>query len=127
MGVQIAQYMRSSYIPTVVASSAYTGAVTPTIYLDFLNAYYLDMFNQITVYTNFMITHSSEGRLDIISNKFYGIPDLWWIIGMYNGIINPIFEIKVGINLRIPDRNQVDTLLQISTQPSNSSTTVDLL
>jgi hypothetical protein len=43
-----------------------------------------------------------ENRLDIIANKYYGSPDLWWVIAMGNNIIDP-FIVKVGDIIRIPN------------------------
>lgn len=40
-------------------------------------------------------------RLDLISNKFYGTPLLWWAIAIVNNIDNPM-DVKPGIVLRIP-------------------------
>jgi len=42
-----------------------------------------------------------ENRLDLISNKFYGTPLLYWAIAMMNEIDNPI-DIPSGVILRIP-------------------------
>ena len=42
-----------------------------------------------------------ENRLDIISNKYYGSPEYYWIIAMGNNLIDPLF-IKPGTILRIP-------------------------
>lgn len=40
-------------------------------------------------------------RLDLISNKFYGTPLLWWAIAIVNNIDNPM-DVQAGIVLRIP-------------------------
>ena len=47
------------------------------------------------------VLQSEENRLDIISNKYYGSPEYWWIIAMGNDLIDPLF-IKPGTILRIP-------------------------
>lgn len=42
----------------------------------------------------------SSDRLDIISHKFYGTPDFWWIIAAYNQVIDPLLE--PGMRIKIP-------------------------
>lgn len=42
-----------------------------------------------------------ENRIDLISNKFYGTPLLWWAIAYMNHISNPL-KVESGIVLRIP-------------------------
>ena len=47
------------------------------------------------------VQREEENRLDIIANKYYGDPDLFWIIAMGNDMIDP-FVVKVGDIIRIP-------------------------
>lgn len=47
------------------------------------------------------VLQEEENRLDIISNKYYGSPEYYWIIAMGNDLIDPMF-IKPGTILRIP-------------------------
>lgn len=47
------------------------------------------------------VLKEEENRLDIISNKYYGTPDYFWIIAMGNNLIDPMI-IKEGEILRIP-------------------------
>lgn len=46
-------------------------------------------------------------RPDIISNKAYGVPNLWWVILEYNNISDPLFELQPGQILKIPEINRV--------------------
>lgn len=41
-------------------------------------------------------------RPDLISQKAYGQPDLWWVILEYNNIQDPLFELKESQILKIP-------------------------
>jgi hypothetical protein len=41
-------------------------------------------------------------RLDLISQSFYGVPDLWWVIARVNGILDPLVGAARGQVLRIP-------------------------
>ncbi len=117
------QYERTQYIPT-----QYGGAKRgpQTLYIDYLKATYLPLIQDIGVFTEFQVNSAMEGRLDLISNKFYRTPTLWWVIGMYNGITNPVFEVSIGRKLKIPDRNILDTVLQTSVEPSISQGVMEL-
>lgn len=54
------------------------------------------------------ITQDLTQRPDLISQKAYGTPDLWWVIYEFNGIKDPLFDMKIGQILRIP---QIDRVL----------------
>ena len=47
------------------------------------------------------VQKEEENRLDIIDKKYYGDPDLFWVIAMGNDMIDP-FVVKVGDIIRIP-------------------------
>ncbi len=53
------------------------------------------------------ITDDLIRRPDLISNRAYGTPDLWWVIYEFNGIRDPLFELKAGQVLRIPELDRV--------------------
>lgn len=46
-------------------------------------------------------------RPDLISHKAYGQPGLWWAIFEYNNIQDPLFELKEGQIIKIPDIKRV--------------------
>ena len=48
-----------------------------------------------------VVSSTEEGRLDIISNKYYGSPTLWWAIALANEFIDP-FVVNAGEMIRIP-------------------------
>ena len=47
------------------------------------------------------VKDGEENRLDIISQKYYGTPDLWWAIALANEFIDP-FVVNEGALIRIP-------------------------
>lgn len=49
------------------------------------------------------------GRIDLISQRYYGTPSLGWLILQHNKIIDDIEEIVEGAELRIPDPERVRT------------------
>ncbi len=48
-----------------------------------------------------------ENRPDLIASQVYGEPDLWWVIYEFNGIRDPLFDLKAGHILRIPNLQRV--------------------
>jgi hypothetical protein len=55
----------------------------------------------------FTVQRGEEGRLDIIANRAYGDPSLWWLIASVNGIFNPFVEVIAGMKLRVPSRESI--------------------
>lgn len=49
------------------------------------------------------VTQDIVIRPDLISDKAYGDPSLWWAIYEFNGIRDPLFDLKQGQILRIPE------------------------
>lgn len=88
---------------------SYTNASRYGIYNQILdnknNIVYLESFNKTYISDKDSILHIVEpgeaGRLDIISNRFYGTPDRYWAIAIANNIIDPMVIIQ-GTVLKIP-------------------------
>lgn len=57
--------------------------------------------------TFFEVTQEALKRPDLIAQTFYGNPEYWWVIYEFNGIRDPLFELRLGQILRIPDLNRV--------------------
>jgi hypothetical protein len=53
--------------------------------------------------TFFEVTQEVIQRPDLIAQTFYGNSDYWWAIYEFNGIRDPLFQLKLGQILRIPD------------------------
>ena len=48
------------------------------------------------------VQKEEENRLDIISNKYFGTPEYYWLIALANDLVDP-FVVRVGDVLRIPN------------------------
>lgn len=75
--------------------------------IDNNNNMYHETFNQTTVDESpsdkyHEVQKEEENRLDIISYKYYGSADYYWVIALANNMIDP-FIVKVGDILRIPN------------------------
>lgn len=55
----------------------------------------------------YQVTQGFENRLDLISNNFYGTPNLWWVIAMVNDINDPMLGVDIGTKLRIPTKTRL--------------------
>ena len=53
------------------------------------------------------ITADLARRPDLIAYKAYGKPELWWVILEFNGIRDPLFDIRPGQIFRIPEIGRV--------------------
>jgi hypothetical protein len=49
------------------------------------------------------IISQAGDRLDLLANKYYNEPSLWWIISVANNINDASFYVQEGIQLRIPN------------------------
>jgi hypothetical protein len=49
------------------------------------------------------ITQDIAMRPDLIADRAYGDASLWWAIYEFNGIRDPLFDLKPGQILRIPE------------------------
>ena len=41
-------------------------------------------------------------RLDMLSYRYYGTPDLWWIISQANNLAGDTMVVPVGTKIRVP-------------------------
>jgi len=53
----------------------------------------------IKYYEEYTIT--SFDRWDILADKFYGNVNLWWIIAIFNSIIDPFASFEVGKKINV--------------------------
>ena len=49
------------------------------------------------------IISQAGDRLDLLANKYYNEPSLWWVISVANNINDASFYVQEGIQLRIPN------------------------
>ena len=43
-----------------------------------------------------------KDRYDLLANKFYGDPNLWWVIAQANKEVNGNLAVPIGRQIRIP-------------------------
>jgi len=72
--------------------------------LDFLENKFVEKLRKIKKYK---IVNAQN--LDYLAKKEYGDVSLWWIIALYNNIIDP-FNIELS-EIKIPDANEIETII----------------
>eukprot|EP00920_Eleutheroschizon_duboscqi_P044210 GHVT01105460.1.p1 GENE.GHVT01105460.1~~GHVT01105460.1.p1 ORF type:complete len:130 (-),score=1.13 GHVT01105460.1:324-713(-) len=73
----------------------------------------------------FVITSAYKYRPDLISQLFFGRPDLGWIILQYNDIVDIIEELDVNKTITIPSSFRTMTTLLTDDRPANAATTAN--
>jgi hypothetical protein len=58
----------------------------------------------------FTVPPGGGGRFDLISQKFYGTPELWWAISRCNVELDPMVGPDVGSIIRVPTRLRLASL-----------------
>lgn len=46
-------------------------------------------------------------RLDLLSNDFYGTPQLWWVIASVNNMLDPLVGVPEGTQMRVPTKERL--------------------
>ena len=71
--------------------------------LDFLHNALSEFVTAYPV-TYYRVLGADIMRPDLISFRFYGTVNFWWIVMLVNGIANPFEGIQVGEILKIPSK-----------------------
>lgn len=50
-------------------------------------------------------------RPDRLANDLYGKPDLWWVFGVRNGWEDPVYDLKLGITMMVPQYHYLRDIL----------------
>ncbi len=58
----------------------------------------------------FKVPAGGQGRLDLISQKFFGTPELWWAIARVNAMIDPMIGPSAGDLVRVPTQQRLAAL-----------------
>jgi len=61
--------------------------------------------------TTMMITERYVNRPDLLSFDVYGMEDVWWVIPVRNGLQDPVFDLKLGMTVVVPDPFEVRSLI----------------
>lgn len=79
--------------------------------LDFLSPKYLNIRYLLPPTKSYTVDSSDQANAPGISRAFYGSVDYWWVVCMYNGILDPITEFVPGSVLQLPDLSDINAFL----------------
>lgn len=88
-------------------------------HLDFVTARYKNMKWELRAEKLYRVSDRDRANLPGIAHRIYGDVGYWWIIALYNGIIDPINEIVPPLTLLLPSQASINTFLS-RTNRSNS-------
>lgn len=55
----------------------------------------------------YVVPPTGTNRFDLISQLFYGTPELWWLIAEVNDIVDPLTGVAPGTTIRVPTRERL--------------------
>lgn len=106
----------SKYIPAVEIN-----ARTGERQIDYMDSRFIELLQSIRKATPYLC--KGYERLDTISFMHYRTTSLYWLIGLFNGILSP-YHLPAGTEILIPDL--MDFVAQQNKQPSQVGQTVTL-
>lgn len=89
--------------------------------IDIWDAAFNNLHLYVTTAETITIDATWESNLPGLAAEKLGSRYLWWALLMYNGLIDPLRDVKPGVRLRIPDRSSLLSYMQ-SVLASSSST-----
>jgi hypothetical protein len=81
-------------------------------FLSILDSAYAEFDDSISVVGTHIVTIGEQKNLPLISYRWYQNINLWWIIGMYNGIADVWLDVMPGTVLQIPSLTSVESYFQ---------------
>ena len=55
----------------------------------------------------YTVTQGETSRLDLISQRFYGTPELWWAVAVVNNMVDPLLGFASNQTIRMPTKNRL--------------------
>jgi hypothetical protein len=89
---------------TVINDLEYRYSLTRTLYINGSEIAIPNLYNE------HQFTDGDHWTL--LSHKYYGTVELWWLICKFNGIVNPFILPEVGAKIKIPTEEFVQYVLQ---------------
>jgi len=86
--------------------------------LDYFNASYIDIKFALTPERQFVVSEAWEANLPGLADHLYGDINFWWILALYNGIVDPILDVKKGLVLGVPSKEDIIAFLNAKNNSS---------
>jgi len=89
-------------------NSFYKETEIKDFYLDLWDADSIN-YEPVSTDTEYVIEPIYNNRPDLLANKLYGSPALWWVLAMRNKdlLIDPINDFVTGLTIWVPTRSDV--------------------
>ena len=75
---------------------------------DMLDSYFMSKIKSLRVHGQYAV-QSEENRPDVLSYKIYGDTQYWWILLMYNSLLEPD-ELVAGLVIQYPYLGAIEDL-----------------
>jgi hypothetical protein len=71
-----------------------------------------EILNDISLFSTYHVEGESQAFWDNISYDLYGTPLLWWVVALFNDVVNPFEELEEGANLYVLKSSQLFKLFK---------------
>lgn len=96
---------------TLVRSSRYVSGGTTEVNANAIEWWERDVISTFDDDTVYVVEKRFVGRLDLITATFLGEPRYWWVVAMYNNLLDPVDELTEGSVIYIPALEKVKSIL----------------
>lgn len=76
--------------------------------VDWLSSYFIDRVKMIPIFGEIEV-QGEGGKPDLLSYHIYGKTQYWWIILVYNNLLN-VEDLKEGMLIKYPSTSQLEEL-----------------
>ncbi len=102
--------MRSIYVPVQLITLP--GSPKATSYVpDWLNTRYVGQIQNLPVSQRIVLEDRYVPYPELLSNDIYGTVDYWWVLCMYNGIVDIFNDMQAGLIWNIPALSDIQAML----------------
>lgn len=103
--------LRSSHIPVTPAKFGPSYEIIPNRASALYNQERYSIDKYLTNFERVTITAADEYNIHTLTFKIYGTHQYWWVVCLFNGIIDPTTELEAGREIRIPSLVQIQSYL----------------
>lgn len=93
--------------------SAYLSAGVSPKTLSYLSAKYLNIRYILPATDVFVVNQAYVANAPGVAFEYYGSQDYWWIVCMFNGILDPIEDLTPGRTLQLPRLTDINAFLSL--------------
>ena len=80
--------------------------------LDIFKAKFREIRSTVREQQRVVIDAAYAGNLPGLAHKYLDNTSLWWAILLYNGLQDPLDDVKVGMTIKIPSRSDLIAVME---------------